>query len=140
MHGVRIATAADDAQEVVSRLTEALRAFNDRAVAPVVASPLVVFARDPADRIVGGAAGKTAWSWFHLEVMWVDEDWRGRGLGRELLQRAEDEARSRGCVAIWTDSFDFQAPGFYEALGYERFGILEDFPLGSRLNYLTKRL
>jgi GNAT superfamily N-acetyltransferase len=140
MDEITISANSEDVERDAKQLTAALKAFNDRTVGPLVTKRLTVFARDSAGKVVGGAIGKTGWNWYHLEVMWVDEHLRGRGLGRELPQKAEDEARRRGCVAAITDSYDFQAPGFYETLGYERYGVLEGFPPGSRLNYLTKRL
>jgi hypothetical protein len=38
------------------------------------------------------------------------------------------------------DSYDFQAPGFYQKLGYEVFAVLEDHPRHHRNYYLRKRL
>jgi hypothetical protein len=37
-------------------------------------------------------------------------------------------------------SFSFQAPGFYQKLGYEVFAVLEDHPRQHRDYYLCKRL
>jgi hypothetical protein len=38
------------------------------------------------------------------------------------------------------DTFDFQAPGFYQKLGYVEWGVLEDFPGGHRRIYFRKDL
>ena len=56
------------------------------------------------------------------------------------MARAEAEARARGCVGAWLDTFGFQARPFYEALGYAVFGALEDQPPGHRRYVLMKRL
>jgi hypothetical protein len=37
-------------------------------------------------------------------------------------------------------SFSFQAPGFYEKLGYRTFGVLEDYPPGQAQVWLRKDL
>jgi hypothetical protein len=34
----------------------------------------------------------------------------------------------RGHSGVWVDTFEFQAPGFYQKLGYEVFGVLPDHP------------
>ncbi|MNJ78333.1 hypothetical protein D3C77_760620 [compost metagenome] len=56
------------------------------------------------------------------------------------MKMAEDLAREKGCVGIWLDTFDFQAPGFYQKLGFTEFGQLEDFPPGHKRFYFQKRL
>ena len=66
-------------------------------------------------------AGVSGWTWGEasgIGMTWVAERARGRGVGRDLLAAFEDEARSRGCSHVFTTSFTFQAPGFYEAAGY----------------------
>jgi hypothetical protein len=38
------------------------------------------------------------------------------------------------------DTFSFQAPGFYEKLGYRTFGRLDDFPAPYHRVWMTKAL
>jgi ribosomal protein S18 acetylase RimI-like enzyme len=70
----------------------------------------------------------------------VHQDLRGQGVGTKLLRAAEQEAIKRGCQHIVLESFSFQAPGFYQKLGFEVFAVLEDHPRGHRNYYLRKRL
>ena len=56
--------------------------------------------------------------------MWVDEQQRGSGLGKELMQRAEVEAKNRGCIMAQVDTLSFQAPNFYQKLGFEIIGTV----------------
>jgi len=53
---------------------------------------------------------------------------------------AEAEARKRGCDNAHCDTFDFQALPFYQKLGYETFGHLEDYPANHVRYFLRKRL
>jgi hypothetical protein len=64
----------------------------------------------------------------------------GAAWGTRLLQCAEDEAEHATCLGVYLDSFDFQAPRFYGKLGYRVFGVLDDYPPGSRQTYFAKRL
>lgn len=73
-------------------------------------------------------------------VLWVDGHLRGEGLGSELVQRAENEARRRGCMAVRLSTWDFQALGFYTQLGYAPYGVLEGYPPGHTVYYLRKNL
>ena len=56
---------------------------------------------------------------FFIDVVWVDKPVRGKGFGRTLMEQAEIEARSRGCIASQVDTLSFQAPNFYKKLGFE---------------------
>jgi len=70
----------------------------------------------------------------------VPESLRGRRIGSDLLSRAEAEARTRGCSNVWLDTFEFQARGFYERLGYRCFGELAEYPPGFSRYFMTKVL
>jgi ribosomal protein S18 acetylase RimI-like enzyme len=70
----------------------------------------------------------------------VDESLRGQGWGKQLLERFENEAIARDCHAAWVDTYGFQAPGFYEKLGYREFGRLDNFPPGSARLFFWKPL
>jgi hypothetical protein len=52
----------------------------------------------------------------------------------------EAEAIRRGCHGAFLDTFSYQARPFYEKLGYEVFGTLEDYPPGHQRFYMRKRL
>jgi ribosomal protein S18 acetylase RimI-like enzyme len=45
-----------------------------------------------------------------------------------------------GCVGVWLNTFSFQALGFYQRLGYEVFGSLDDHPRGSQRYFMRKLL
>ncbi len=57
----------------------------------------------------------------YLEAWYVDRDWRGHGVGRELVQAAEDWARMHGCreMASDTDPSYPVSPVAHAALGYQ---------------------
>ena len=90
--------------------------------------------------MVGGAVGYTQWEWLFIHYLWVCDELRGTGLGAQLLSTAEAEGRARGCGAAWLDTFSFQAPGFYQKLGYRQFAQLDDFPPGQARHFLWKPL
>ena len=117
-----------------------LRAFNEVRLGPADEQPVKIVVRDTDGNIVGGILGHTRWRWMYVAKLWVDESLRGQGVGRRLMEAAEDLARSRGCTDVSLDTFDFQARPFYEKLGYELFGVLEGFPPDSRQYYLRKSL
>ena len=92
------------------------------------------------DTVVGGLNGVTHWDWCYIRHLWVQADWRRRGLGHRLLAEAETQARARQCVGLYVGTFDPGAAAFYERAGFERFGRIEDFPPGHARIFLRKRL
>lgn len=103
-------------------------------------APLAIFVRNTDQQIVGGLFGATAWGWLHVSRLWIREELRGKGYGKQLLEMAEREALARGCHHAHLDTFSFQALDFYRKLGYEVFGELPNYPEGAKRYYLKKTL
>jgi GNAT superfamily N-acetyltransferase len=122
----------------------------DRVMQTIVASyaadhaPLewAIFMTDPATgrQNGGGATGYAVYDWAYIQFFTVPAELRGQGLGRELMERVESWARERGLTGIFLDTFEFQARGFYEKLGFSVFGTIEDHPKGQSRFFLKKRL
>lgn len=121
--------------EVIRRLD----AHNARLAPGFVDERVFAVARR-GSRLVGGALGFTFLGALSVEVLWVDEPWRGHGVGRALMEALEAEAVRRGCRLAQTDTFAFQAPAFYEALGYATFATLPGYADGHVRHYLRKTL
>ena len=63
-----------------------------------------------------------------------------RGAGRQLMAAMEHAAKEHGCTAAYLTTFSFQARPFYESLGYEVFGTLDDYPPGYQKFFMKKAL
>lgn len=124
----------------IRTLHNLLRSFNDTESGYIFdARPLLITLADPATGdVLGGLFGATGYAWLHVDMLFVSESLRGSGLGTQLMRQAEDEALRRGCRGAYLDTFDFQARGFYERLGYTVFGQLEDTPPGHTRFFLKK--
>ncbi|WP_217847119.1 GNAT family N-acetyltransferase [Paracoccus marcusii] len=117
-----------------------LRAHNERMGGPSNTQLIAVLLNDEAGATVGGLWGKTVYEWLFIGMLAVPAEQRSSGLGSALMDHAETIARSRGCIGIWLDTFEFQALGFYQKLGFEIFGQIDDHPMGHRRYFLQKRL
>ncbi|MFJ3672290.1 GNAT family N-acetyltransferase [Streptomyces sp. NPDC090106] len=103
--------------------------------------PLHVWALDDTGDLAGGLVGHSWTTWLHVTYLWVDGRARGTGLGSQLLAEAERVARDeRGCTAARLETWDFQAPAFYEKQGYGVVCVIPDYPPGITEYTLTKRL
>jgi hypothetical protein len=54
------------------------------------------------------------------------------------VQLVEEEARRRGCVLIFLETFSFQAPNLYRELGFEPACELAGFP-GGVVKYVMRK-
>ena len=125
----------------VSReLWKGLISFNRKKAGASRYRRTVISARSPKGRLLGGVIVESYWRETYVELLWVSEKSRGTGLGSRLLRKAEDLARRHGSRLIHLNTFSFQAPRFYQAQGYRRFGRLRGSPAGHSRHYFVKQL
>lgn len=130
MNEVRI-TAHDEIPAVDADVVDrGLGAHNVGAAPLHEVRVLATFARDARGRVVGGALGRTWGECAEIQQLWVDPAQRERGVGTRLVRAFEAAALSRGCRAFYLETFDFQAPRFYEKLGYRIAFALDVYPKG----------
>ena len=134
-------TLTDVADEALRQLILApLVEYNASQAGPSQGRPVVVTLTDNAGEVIGGLWGHTGYEWLFTQLLLVPDALRGRGVGSEIMRLAEQEAVQRGCHSAWLDTFEFQARGFYERIGYECFGELSDYPKGKARFFMKKAL
>lgn len=87
----------------------------------------------------GGAHASLNMGMAEVRALWLDEDCRGGGNGRNLMMALEKEARRRGAKRAMLDTYEWQARDFYEKLGYGLFGEI-DYPDGYKRFFMVKDL
>ena len=90
--------------------------------------------------IAGSLLGIDRWKCGDLDILWVDERYRRRGLGSLLIRNAERVFREKGCYVSALGTFSFQARPLYEKHGYTVWGTVENWPRGYANYSLYKRL
>ena len=131
----------DPSQDDIDAVLAALVASEDLAGRDAGHQPYsVLLSEQPGGPVIGGLYGYHIFDWLFIQYVAVPPGLQGHGIGRELMQRAEDWARQRGIAGLWLDTFSFQARPFYEKLGFSVFGSIEDHPRGSRRHFMQKRL
>ena len=129
----------DPSGEEVRYLEEEIYRFNVAATGLTDGRLLSVILRDEAG-VLAGVFGHTWGGVLEVRYLWVREDMRRRGYGRRLLAAAEEEAVRRGCTQATLDTHSFQAPEFYQRLGYEVYGVMDHYPRGHSKLHLKKDL
>lgn len=134
-----VSPQAEDADQAA--ILDRLVAYNDAEAGPSGFENIAVLVRPRGkSETVGGLWGKVSYDWLFVELLFVPAELRNRDFGTELMRCAERIARDRNCVGVWLDTHSFQAPGFYERLGYEVFGQLPDHPRGWKRMFYRKVL
>ena len=124
----------------IKYIRESLNQFNCEIVGDDGHTPLAITEHDENGNPIAGILGGTYWGWMYVDILWVHEDHRHRGIGTRLLRKAEQEAVQRGCHHVHLDTMSWQAPEFYKKHGYEVVGILPDIPSGNQKYLLMKEL
>jgi len=76
-----------------------------------------------------------------IEGLLVGSKFRNMGVGKQLVQIAENFARSKKCTKIWLETNEgWGAEEFYKKIGYEVTGIHEKHIMNQRTLIFTKFL
>ncbi len=124
-------------------ISRGLQSHNAKTIGGVAVEDelkFAVFAKDASGRVTGGIRAVASWNWLNIEVIWVDEEARGAGVGKQLLRKAEEFAIKNNFFSCCLETASFQAREFYEKQGYELFGELDDYPMGHTMFYMKKAL
>ena len=131
----------DDCPPDAAAIVDAeLDAFNHEAAPLRDVRPIACIVRDDAGTVIGGALGRRWGTCCELQQLWVRADLRRQGIGAEVVSRFEGFAYAKGCRSCYLETFAFQAPAFYRALGYRVEYERADFPHGIVKYHMTKPL
>lgn len=101
-------------------------------------TPLDISMDDIEGDVVAGIAAQTQGDCLHIDMLWVHPSLRGRGIGKKLMQMAEDAAAERGCTRVRITTTT--AVSYYQKLGCTVVGKLQQFPDGCTITWLAKDL
>jgi len=135
---VKFQVINEDDSAVFDTLIAGLKEHKYEHMGPEDTLPLSVVARDEDNKIIGGVSGRTIYKNFLIGIVWVDKETRGTGLGRKLMEFAEVEAKKRGCLVAQLDTLSFQAPDFYQKLGFDIVGTVPGFSGSPERYFLLK--
>ena len=116
-----------------------LVAWTNERIEPSGSRPLAITVRNESGEVIGGLWGHTGRGWLYVDLFGLPPELRRDRVGSKLLAMAEEEAKARGCIGSFLDTFTFQARPFYEKQGYRLFGQIDDFPKGHSRFFLMKR-
>jgi len=134
---VRLENTESQKSQIIGDL---IRSYNRSKRETAESEPLNLYVEDEHGKLMAGLVAETFGNWLEIEYLFVKEEFRGQGIGSQLLQRAESEAKKRNCRFAFVNTYQFQAPAFYQKYGYKEDFTLKDYPYTGQRHYYQKDL
>ena len=134
---VRLENTESQKSQIIGDL---IRSYNCSKREAAESEPLNIYVEDDSGELMAGLVAETFGNWLEIEYLFVKEDIRGQGIGSQLLQQAESEAKKRNCRFAFVNTYQFQAPAFYQKYGYKEVFTLKDYPYTGQRHYYQKDL
>ena len=122
------------------KIGELVRSYNRSKREAAECEPLNLYVEDEHGQLLAGLVAETFGNWLEIEYLFVKEELRGQGIGSQLLQQAESEAKKRNCRFAFVNTYQFQAPAFYQKYGYKEVFTMKDYPYTGQRHYYQKEL
>ncbi len=140
MLAVTIAVASEEEVRAIA-LWRRLREFNYGIVGKYPQGQNVwLNAKDNAGNVLGGFRGEVYFNWLFVNILFVEDSQRRQGIGTRLLAEGEAQATTLGARRARLETFDWQAPAFYEKHGYRELIKLPGYYLDHSLSLMVKEL
>ena len=134
---IRLENTESQKSQIIGDL---IRSYNRSKRETAESEPLNLYVEDDHGKLMAGLVAETFGNWLEIEYLFVKEEFRGQGIGSQLLQRAESEAKKRNCRFAFVNTYQFQAPAFYQKYGYKEDFTLKDYPYTGQRHYYQKDL
>ena len=134
---IRLENTESQKSQIIGDL---IRSYNLSKREVAESEPLNLYVEDDSGELMAGLVAETFGNWLEIEYLFVKDDLRGQGIGSQLLQRAESEAKKRNCRFAFVNTYQFQAPAFYQKQGYKGVFTLKDYPYTGQRQYYQKDL
>lgn len=133
-------TIIDLNEEQVEDIEERLEDFDESYITYKMDGEIHIGIEDDGKLVAGLNAYITNFKILYVSTVFVDEEYRRKGLGARLMREMEKRAAAMGVNMIRLDTYDWQGKEFYETLGYECVGHYDNKEDGFSEYFYLKRL
>jgi ribosomal protein S18 acetylase RimI-like enzyme len=105
-----------------------------------LASEPIVFEIGEDGASLGICVCQLFWGNLHIKYLLTKEEHRGRGVARTLMKHAFAFGKENGCRFAFVETMSFQAPEFYQKLGFEIELKRDGYASGTSFYYLRRDL
>jgi len=89
---------------------------------------------------VGAIVVQPFWEQLHIKYLFVEKNYRGQGIARQLMNRALEFGIKCGCQFAFVETMSFQAPEFYQKMGFTIEFSRPGYAENTTFHYLKKSL
>ncbi len=101
---------------------------------------VVLFEIREGKNLVGCVALQIFWEQLHIKYLFVEEAYRAQGFARALMEHAFKFGKTNACHFAFVETMNFQAPDFYQKLGFKIDFIRDGYAKETSFYYLSKEL
>ena len=133
-------TIIDLTEEQAGEIETRLEEFDEEYITYKMNGFIRIGMEDNGRLIAGLDACVTAFRILYVSTVFVDEEYRRKGVGEKLIREMEKRAAAMGVNTIRLDTFGWQGKEFYEALGYQSAGHYDNAEDGYSEYFFLKRI
>ena len=127
-------------EEQVEDIETRLSTFDEDHITYKMDGSIQIGIEENGKLIAGLDACITAFKILYVSTVFVDEEYRRKGIGARLIREMETRARAMGVNTIRLDTFNWQGKEFYEALDYQCVGQYDNAEDGYSEYFFLKRI
>ena len=126
----------DQVEDIETRLS----LFDENYITYKMDGCIQIGVEDDGRLIAGLDACITAFKILYVSTVFVDQEYRMKGIGARMIREMEKRAGAMGVNTIRLDTFNWQGKEFYEALGYQCVGRYDNEEDGYSEYFFLKRI
>ena len=127
-------------EEQVEDIETRLSLFDENYISYKMDGCIQIGVEDDGRLIAGLDACITAFKILYVSTVFVDQEYRRKGVGARLIREMEKRAIAMGVNTVRLDTFNWQGKEFYEALGYQCVGHYDNDEDGYSEYFFLKRI
>lgn len=127
-------------EEQVEDIESRLSSFDENYITYKMDGYIQIGVEDDGKLIAGLDACITAFKILYVSTVFVDEEYRRKGIGARMIQEMEKRALAMGVNTVRLDTFNWQGKEFYETLNYQCVGQYDNTEDGYSEYFFLKRL
>ncbi len=127
-------------EKQIEDIEDRLNSFDENYITYKMEGSIQIGIEEDGKIVAGLDACITAFKILYVSTVFVDENYRRKGYGKQLIEEMEKRACKMGVNTIRLDTFSWQGKEFYEALNYEVVGSYENAIDGYAEYFFLKRI